>query len=137
MRLIYVAGPYTGTTPEQTKLNIASAVKVGQQMILLGWYPVIPHNNTAEFEKLVDQPYEWWIEATKELLRRCDAVVLCPGWERSGGAIGEVKEAIAKGIPVYDTAFDVPCLNGKPRTHEAFEGLKQTVLHKIIGESRR
>jgi hypothetical protein len=44
--------------------------------------------------------YEYWCEATLELMRRCDVVYAMQGWENSKGARGEVAEANKLGIPV-------------------------------------
>ena len=35
------------------------------------------------------------------MLDKCDALVLCGGWETSKGCIGEWSFAIAKGMPIY------------------------------------
>ena len=42
-----------------------------------------------------------WLEGDMELLRRCDAVVLTPDWERSSGARAERQAAYNWSIPVY------------------------------------
>ena len=45
-------------------------------------------------------PDSFWLEATLELLRRCDLVVMMENWEESTGARGEHDEAIRRGIRV-------------------------------------
>ena len=47
-------------------------------------------------------PDEFWLEGTLELLRRCDAVFLIPGWEQSTGSRSELDEATRLGLPVFD-----------------------------------
>ena len=42
------------------------------------------------------------------LLRRSDAVVLCPGWEASSGTLAEIAEAERLLIPVYISADELP-----------------------------
>lgn len=102
MKLIYVAGPYRGKTREEVELNIASAQQIGKLCADIGWYPVIPHTNTKGFEFLCpDIKDEFWLEGTLELMRRCDAVVMCPGWEYSSGSRGEHDEATRLGLPIY------------------------------------
>ena len=42
-----------------------------------------------------------WLEGDLEMLRRCDAVLVVPGWEKSSGTRAEIAEANACGIPVF------------------------------------
>jgi nucleoside 2-deoxyribosyltransferase len=108
VKLIYVAGPYRGPTREAVELNIATARRVGLLVAKAGHAPVIPHANTAGFEHVAhDLHDEFWLDATMEMMRRCDAVVLCPGWEDSSGTRAEVEEAGKLGIPVYLSVTDM------------------------------
>lgn len=102
MIVVYVAGPFSAPTRQGVEANIAAAEDWGLLIAKLGAMPLIPHANTSrqEFEKL--QPYTFWIEGTKEILRRCDACFLIPGWERSSGARGEKAEAEELNIPVFE-----------------------------------
>lgn len=101
-RLVYVAGPYRGATIEAVELNIATARRVGLQLARAGAMPVIPHANTAGFELYApDLHDEFWLDGTLELMRRCDAVVLCPAWSTSKGTLQEIAEAARLGIPVF------------------------------------
>lgn len=104
-----VAGPYRGDSKEEVELNIQSAKQVGKLCADKGWYPIIPHQNTAGFEilcpKLTD---DFWLEGTLEAARRCDAMVLCPGWEFSTGSRGEQLEAIRLKIQSYLNVTEVP-----------------------------
>lgn len=99
MRMIYVAGPYRSDTPEGVQLNIKSAQMVGARVASLGWQPVVPHNMSAGLEALGD---EYWLDATMELMLRCDGVVLIPGHETSEGTQAEILEALSRDMPVYE-----------------------------------
>lgn len=103
--LVYVAGPYSADTVEGRSANIKAAWKAGCQVAALGVYPVVPHMNTAHMDKIQD--WQWWIDATLELMLRCNAVLMMAGWEKSRGARGE--EAMAKkvGIPVFYNIADL------------------------------
>jgi|SRR5690606_15694267 len=98
--LVYVAGPFSAPTREGVERNIERAVLVGIEIARLGACPVIPHANTAhpEFERC--QPYEFWLSATRELMFRCDVVLMLDGWERSNGATLEHERALEVGMPV-------------------------------------
>lgn len=102
MKLLYIAGRYRGISDEQVQLNIETAKYFGMLAIEKGWYPVIPHMNTAHMEAITCAGDSFFIEGTLELMERCDAVLMIPGWEPSVGASGERKRAMDLGMPVYD-----------------------------------
>lgn len=103
MKLVYIAGPFTAKDRAGVEANILRAALLGVEVARLGAMPVVPHANTAlpEYEHV--QPYEFWIEGTKDLLRACDAVLLLPDWHLSSGARGEFSEALRIGLPVFET----------------------------------
>lgn len=109
MKLVYVAGPYRGKTTSEVELNIASAKQIAKLVANKGYMPVVPHLNTQGFEHISpDIPAKFWLEGTLEMLRRCDAMVLCPGWEYSHGTLNEIKEAKKLKIPIL---YDIFSLN--------------------------
>lgn len=99
--LVYVAGPFSGPSRDAVELNIRAAEAASLLVAKLGAMPICPHANTANaaFEKA--QGYEFWIEGTAELLRRCDAAIFIWGWESSSGAQKEFKLAVAEKIPAF------------------------------------
>lgn len=108
MKLAYVAGRYRGATRDVVDLHIKSATMVGAIVAEKGYYPVIPHANTALFEHYIDQPDEFYLDGTLELMLRCDLVVMVSGWPKSTGAVGEMITAKREGIPVYLNVDDLP-----------------------------
>ena len=93
--LVYCAGPFSPTAAqkasgmgrrESVEANIARAGAVAISVAALGAMPVCPHLNTSlpEFEEVQD--YQFWLEGTDELLRRCDAAFFVGGWEASSGS---------------------------------------------------
>lgn len=123
MIFVYVAGPFSATKGEIEKirkaelneeryetsvrgivdLNIARVVEWGVKIAELGFFPVMPHANTADprFEKI--QPYPFWIDGTMELMLRSDVLFLTPRWELSNGAREENERQRQLGRPVFDS----------------------------------
>lgn len=119
--LLYLAGPYRAETREGVELHIQQARAVGLQVARKGWCPVIPHTMLAHLDaaapSIADQ---FWLDATLELMRRCDAVLLLPGWTQSAGTRAEVAEAQRLGLPVFDAVDFVPAgdrFDGQPGLH--------------------
>ena len=107
--LIYVAGPYRAATRDAIAQNIDAARVVGISAAALGWFPVIPHANTAHMElDLPELGDDFWLRGTMEMMERCDAVVLVPGWQNSAGTRGEIIRAEELGIPTFRTLDALP-----------------------------
>lgn len=100
MKVIYVAGKFTAPNSWQRARNIRAAETVGFAVAQVGAMPLIPHANTAHFDGTCSP--EFWYEGTLELLRRCDAVMLVPGWEGSKGVKAEMEEATRRGMLVFE-----------------------------------
>jgi hypothetical protein len=56
-------------------------------------------------------PDDYWLRATMEMLLRCDALLLVPGWRSSAGSLAERDAAVARNMPVLD-------LDGEPRQYQ-------------------
>lgn len=109
MPVAYIAGPYRGANREAVELNIQAARAVGLLAARRGWAPIIPHANTGHLDgaypSLGD---DFWLDATMTLLRRSDALVLCPGWGGSVGTLDEIEEAKRLGIEIFTTVDQLP-----------------------------
>jgi len=109
MKLIYIAGKYTGKTFSEIDDNIKKAEAVAIELVAKrgkqGFYPVTPHLNTAHFEIyeacLDGINYNYWLEGTAEMLKRCDGILMMENWRDSRGAIKEKNLAWELDIPVY------------------------------------
>ena len=99
--VVYVAGPYRGKNAWEVEQNIRLAEGVGFRVAQMGAMPLIPHTNTRFFSGTLTS--QFWIDGALELLRRCNAVVLCWGWGSSEGSVGEYDEALRLGIPIFET----------------------------------
>lgn len=99
MRLIYVSGAYRAPTVRRVVENIRRAEEVALAFWRAGWAAFCPHLNTALFDGAA--PDETWLAGDLEILRRCDAICMLPGWEHSAGAAAEKQQAEQDGLAVY------------------------------------
>ena len=110
-KMIYVAGRYRGKSEQAVQLNVQACRQVGVICSERGWYPVMPCVLSAGFEHLTDKDDQFWLDNTLELMLRCDAVVMAPGWLQSEGATNEYNEAKLAGIAVYEVVDEVPLVD--------------------------
>jgi hypothetical protein len=105
MRIVYIAGRYSGASRTQVAYNIDEARKVALMLAERRIFFICSHTMTAHFETLLgdnDPGYEHWIAQSLALLARCNAVLALPGWQHSNGAKREVEYARAYSIPVFE-----------------------------------
>lgn len=106
IKLMYISGKYTGQNKKEVAENISLASAAGKNIIDMypGYFPIIPHNNTAHFEDHVyqtDIDYDYWLNGYIELLERCDAIYMLRNWRESNGAMKEYKQAVKLNKEVY------------------------------------
>jgi nucleoside 2-deoxyribosyltransferase len=97
----YVAGPYRASSEYLVKQNIRKAEDVAIQLWAAGFVPVCPHMNTAFFGGAYGLPDEVWLKGDLEIIKRCDFVVVIPGWQTSQGTLHEIEVARQAGLHVY------------------------------------
>jgi hypothetical protein len=104
MKVIYVAGKYSGDSYSEVHDNILKAEKVGLELIARGWAVIIPHLNLYHFERYEISgmfDYTTWMGIDIELLSRSDAIFMMRGWEHSKGATHEHAIAEGEGLDIY------------------------------------
>ena len=99
MKLAYVTGPYRADCLSGVVQNIRHAEAVALELWRIGYAVICPHMNTALFDGAA--PDEVFLTGYLVILRRCDLLVLTPGWAKSAGCQGEREEACERSIPVY------------------------------------
>lgn len=97
----YVAGPYRASNEYLVKQNIRKAEDIAVQLWFFGWVPICPHMNTAFFGGAYGLPDTVWLQGDLEIIKRCDFVVVIPGWRNSQGTKHEIEIAKQAGLPVY------------------------------------
>jgi hypothetical protein len=115
LKVVYIAGPFRSASKfipgEQDAFgvhsNVMQAMAAALQVWQAGAVALCPHANTFCFQGAA--PDSVWLDGDIELLRRCDAVLMTPNWERSSGARKERDIAINEGIPV---CYDIEELKG-------------------------
>jgi hypothetical protein len=120
MPMVYIAGPYRAPARFVGHLarkcavdaNIATVGYFGRLVADAGGVPLVPH----AVGHLVDgqsrpMPDDYWLRATLEMMLRCDAVLLVPGWRASVGSCNERDAAVKANLHILD-------LDGEPRQYQ-------------------
>lgn len=120
MKVVYIAGRFTAPTAWEIEQNVRRAEALAAEVAQLGAMPLCPHTNSRFFFGLIGTTAEFWYDGTLELLRRCDALILVPGWEGSTGTAAEREEAWRLKIPQfhYMTALKDWLADGAPSYYE-------------------
>lgn len=111
MRVVYVAGPFRAVNqrgePDMWRVqqNVMRAMEVARAVWHVGVAALCPHANSMFFTGA--EPDSVWLAGAIELMRRCDAVIVVPGWEQSAGTIEEVRIAREIGLPVFVDLGDI------------------------------
>jgi len=101
MKVVFISGPFRGPTHWDIFQNIRKAEALALDVWKAGAAAICPHTNSQHFTGTC--PDEVWLEGDLEILKRCDALIVTPDWERSSGARAEVDYAAKLGLPVFAT----------------------------------
>jgi hypothetical protein len=105
MKLIFVAGPFRAKTGWEIEQNVRRAEQLALEVWRSGYAAICPHANTRFFHGVL--PDEVWLRGIKEILRRCDGLILVEEWKSSKGTRAEIKLARALKIPVFNSIKDL------------------------------
>ena len=95
MKVVYLVGPFRGPSTWAVEQNIRRAEEIALEVWRAGGVALCPHLNTRYFQG--ELPDEVWLRGDLELLWRCDAVLVLPGWSESDGSWAEVCRALDLG----------------------------------------
>lgn len=99
--VIYVAGPFRAENSWEIENNVRRAENLALEVWRGGMAAICPHTNTRFYQGAA--PDNVWLEGDLLIIKRCDAVLLVPGWEGSSGTLAEIELAREHGIPVFKT----------------------------------
>lgn len=101
MKVIYLASPYRAADEWTLRDNVDKAHRKAREIWLAGFACISPVSNTAHFgsHEVEDA---LWILGDIEILKRCDALFLNDGWQKSRGCRRERIEAEEKGMPIFE-----------------------------------
>lgn len=91
MKIYYIGGLYRAKTPRKILENIRHAETYAIEVWKTGNAALCPHLNTRLMDGICSD--EIFLNGDIELLKRCDAMIVIPGWEKSVGTINELKKA--------------------------------------------
>lgn len=107
MKICYIAGPYRSKTLNGVWENIMFARQYAIKYWNLGYSVICPHTNTMLMD--MENTDNMFLEGDLEMIRRCDVMVMIPGWEKSVGACGELRLAKELGLEIiYELPLDKP-----------------------------
>ena len=69
----------------------------------MGFAVVCPHSNSAFMDRCASDTA--FLRGDIEMLKRCDAIVLMPGFKKSTGAVEEYFAAQTHNIPKFHVAY--------------------------------
>lgn len=95
--IVYIAGPYRGNVDQNIQMARDAALKIWDS----GNFAMCPHLNTAHFEEDLELSGKDYVDRDLQMLSRCDAILMLPGWQESLGATREHDYAVEQDIPVY------------------------------------
>jgi len=113
MKIIYVSGPMSGATRWETEKNCRALQKVALRLMQEGWAPIVPcwMGDYISPTGFVDDR-EFWekiiVGADCEVIKRCDAIMMCKNWTKSAGARKEWETATEAGIEIlFDDGAEI------------------------------
>ena len=109
---IFVAYPYSASTPEEVHRNVCRAMEIGMVLEARGHVPFIPHlthtwhlHNLSRYGSSLQ--YEEWMRQTLAWVPVCDAILHTVS---SPGADRELALAEELGLLVFTCIAEVPCV---------------------------
>ena len=104
-KIVYIAGPFRGESSWDIEANVRAAECHGLTVARQGMIPLIPHSMYRFFQGTISDSF--WLEATSELLKTADAMLLIGNWEDSKGCAMEIEVATREAIPSFTNLMEL------------------------------
>lgn len=111
MKVVYVAGKYSGKTRQEIENNIYVAELCAITLANMGIAFICPHLNSQGFEYKSSADYEFYMQMYLSIIPKCDAVIMLPNYRESKGAMREMELALKNNIQLFmpHTPTDIEC----------------------------
>ncbi len=106
-KLVYIAGKLKAPTPSEYLKNVNAMITRAEVVRSCGFNIFTPCNDMLNGILCGRLEPEDYIENDLAILERCDAVMLCEGYETSHGVSLEIDKANERGIPVFETTNEL------------------------------
>ena len=131
MKRYYVSHPFTG----DEKANLADAERIRAE--LKARHPHICFMNPLGMFGDENADYCTALADALELLSCCEAIILCPGWEKSTGCRAEKAYAIHTGIKIHYLDEFLNRAQAHQRRSTMNTGLTNDEFRRLINNGRR
>lgn len=105
MKMFYLAAPYSDPDDQVIRDRVSLFCQIDERLMRAGHHTVSPLYKHLLFENGARLPSDWayWAEYSKNLMARCDAVVVfcLDGWKTSQGVQAEIAEAERLKKPIH------------------------------------
>lgn len=101
MKIIFIAGPFRGDGSVETKKRNIEVARKFVHLFIRNSIPFYsPHLNIDQ--EAINVPNEdLSLDLNAEILKRCDALAVLPGWENSQGTKNEIIHAKEHSMPTF------------------------------------
>ena len=100
--LYYICSPYRGATKEEVEKHIGYAKELARTVLLHGFGVIAPHLYMPNcLDDSNSEERKRGLEASLEILKKCDVVYVGQKFGISEGMAAEIKEAEKLGISVF------------------------------------
>ena len=100
--LYYFAHPYSATNKQKVNGNFLMANHRANKLLDLGFKVYSPVSMTHLLHEETERSWGFWMELDALFARKCDGLILGPGWEDSKGCKIEKEWFEKKGKPVME-----------------------------------
>jgi len=104
IKVVFISGPFRGDNGWEVEKNIRRAEELSFEVWKLSEKGakvavICSHANTRYFDGTLDD--QMWLDATKALLLKCDAMLVTKDFKDSVGTCEEIMYCEEKGIPCF------------------------------------